>query len=131
MWNTQREVLRLARQHPNFQQCVKRKVPPGSFWCTSPRLLLSLPLGGLPIPLHMLEGKPQKTFSRQKRGISAQLQGMISQENNRETNLKNTKPHRIDVSLLVFFTVVIHTAIFSLSTCSSGFSVNSDPLMKW
>lgn len=47
MWDTQHEVLYLARQRPNFQQWMKRKVPPGSVQHPYPRLLLSLPLGGL------------------------------------------------------------------------------------
>lgn len=46
MWNIQCEVLHLARQHPNFQQYVKRNVPSGSVQHTYPRLLLSLPFGG-------------------------------------------------------------------------------------
>lgn len=70
MWDTQHEVLYLARQHPNFQQWMKSS----AVFSTPTPGFCSHCLSEDSVPLHVLEGKPQKTFRRQNDGISAQVQ---------------------------------------------------------
>lgn len=97
MWNTQCEVLHLARQCPNFQQCMKRKVPPGSDWHTHSWLLLSLPLGGLSSSPHA-RGKTSEDIQQAKwRHLCPGSMNVLPRE--QQTHLDQ----RIYALLLAFF----------------------------